>query len=87
MVDYAGYFLLSFFGIYYFIFIVCLIYFMIAEEWFCRNRLPGWWDKIKQNISRCYLYIISYKERCKYEKIIEFVPEIDFDVERLYDII
>ena len=80
MIEYIGYFIIAFFGIYYFIFIICFIYFSIIEEWFCKNRLPEWKDKI-------VIRYLNWKERHKYQSIDNYVPEIDFTVERLDDII
>ena len=80
MIESFGFYYLMFFVIYYIIFIIILIYNIIKEEWFCKNRLPEW----KGNIKR---FCLNCKEKHKYEKINDYVPEIDFNIERLDDII
>ena len=80
MTEYIGYFIIAFFGIYYFVFIICLIYFSIKEEWFCKNQLPEW----KENLIQYYLH---WKKRGKYQSIDNYVPEIDLTIENLDDII
>ncbi len=80
MIEYIEYFILTFFGLYYIVFFITLIYYIIQEEWFCKNRLPEW----KEKIVHSYL---NWKERHKYQKIDDYVPEIDFSIERLDDII
>tara|TARA_Y100000389_G_C16987282_1_gene283167 strand:- start:76 stop:318 length:243 start_codon:yes stop_codon:yes gene_type:complete len=80
MIKYFGYFFLTFFGIYYFVFFICVIYLCIEEEWFCKNQIPEW----KERMIRSYL---NWREGYKYQRIDDYVPEIDFNVERLEDII
>ena len=37
-----------FFVIYYIVFFITLIYYIIIEEWFCKNRIPMWYVAIRQ---------------------------------------
>jgi hypothetical protein len=50
-----GYFLLYgyfyFFVVYYIVFFITLIYYIIVEEWFCKNRIPEWYEKAHRYIS------------------------------------
>jgi len=81
------YILLIFFAIYYIVFFITLIYYMVEEEWFCKNYLPELTENIKEKITNTYLYIKMWRERKKYQKIDEYVPEINFKIEKLDDII
>lgn len=81
------YILLIFFGTYYIVFFITLIYYMVEEEWFCKNYLPELRENIKEKITNAYLYIKTWRERKKYQKIDEYVPEINFKIEKLDDII
>jgi hypothetical protein len=80
MIEYIGYFFVIFFGIYYIVFFITLIYYIIVEEWFCKNKLPEWKEMMVHNY-------LNWREGYKYQKIDDYVPEIDFNVERLEDII
>ncbi len=81
------YVLFVFFAIYYIVFFITLIYYMIEEEWFCKNYLPELRENIKEKITNTYLYIKTWRERKKYQKIDEYIPEINFKIEKLDDII
>ena len=41
---------LYFFVVYYIVFFVTLIYYIIVEEWFCKNRIPEWYEKAHRYI-------------------------------------
>jgi len=42
---------LYFFVVYYIVFLITLIYYIIVEEWFCKNRIPEWYENAHRYIS------------------------------------
>jgi hypothetical protein len=40
-----------FFVIYYIVFFITLIYYIIIEEWFCKNRIPMWYERAHRYVA------------------------------------
>lgn len=49
---------IGFFVIYYIIFFITLIYISIIEEWCCANRIPFWYNNLKERYTRITRYIL-----------------------------
>ena len=64
--------ILTFFIIYYITFYIFLVYCIIEEEWFCKNRLPGWRD-----------YIILKYKRWKYSRLVNIIEQNDLEIDTI----
>ena len=62
-----------FFVIYYIVFFITLIYYIIIEEWFCKNRIPIWYKN-----ARRYVALQQHDEEKEQEETIneEIIEEI-----------
>lgn len=67
--------ILTFFIIYYITFYIVLVYYMIEEEWFCKNKLPIWRDKI----------ILKYKN-LNYSRLVNIIDPNESNESKEYKV-
>lgn len=59
-----------FFVVYYIVFFITLIYYIIIEEWFCKNRIPEWYK-------RAHRYVELRQQASIEEEIDTILEELD----------